>query len=322
MSEELNNIETTVVNKYLDYQGLDILWKRIKQVFPQTANLGDILDNLADTEGNDLSFARTSYVDSKDQEIWTKIGQVESALGTNFDNQTIISGENGLQTNLILNVNSTNQTIELITKATNDNQSLLVSEISYTPFIRDSFLDGVSVIVVPDDETEADSGREPGTYLKFVFNIQDENGQKIQKEAIYLPVEDLGFKLYQGSKYITISEDDNGNNIVELNTVELDTYLEDYLSKSSAVIASIRTDIRDLSSQMTTANGKIQNLEDVVINGYTDAEGSNIPGLQTQVKQIDQKVGTYENRIVWLETNSANTVITETEINGITSDLT
>lgn len=315
-----DNLSTNVEIKYLDYEGLELLWSKIKRIFPQTANLGELLDGLEDP------FTRQSYVDEADQALWTKIGQVETMLGGSLDEDTIIIGkdDNKMKTNLILDIDHDSKTIRLVTKANPEDPEdktakTIVSSIDYTPFIKDSFLDNVSLVVIPDDDPDGTSGQEPGTYFKFVFNTTADG---TQKETIYLSTDDLGIETYVGSTYITISPDETGRNVVSLNTVQLDAYLEDYISSKSASITQIRTDVRFLQSSIGGIEDKIQKLDDVVINGYTDEDGSTfVPGLQTQVTQVNQKVSTYEDRIVWLETNAANTPITLSEIDTLTANL-
>lgn len=314
-----DNLSTNVEIKYLDYEGLELLWSKIKRIFPQTSNLGGLLDGLEDP------FTRQSYVDEADNALWKKIGQVETMLGGSLDEDTIIIGkdDNKMKTNLILDIDHESKTIRLVTKANPENPEdktpkTIVSSIDYTPFIKDSFLDNVSLVVIPDDDPESVSGQEPGTYFKFVFNTTSDG---TQKETIYLSTEDLGIETYVGGSYITISTNDKGQNEVSLNTVQLDTYLEDYISNKSATITQIRTDVRSLQSSIGEIEGKIQKLDDIVINGYADGDGSTVPGLQTQVTQVNQKVSTYEDRIVWLETNAANTAITSSEIDALTADV-
>lgn len=312
------HVSTNAEIKYLDYTGLEILWNKIKRVFPQTTNLGDILDHLVDSEGNDASFARKSYVDLKDADIWTRIEQMDKIIGegANVDGDTIVSiGEDKkLQTNIILDIDEDTRTLRLVTKADPFDESsdvkTIVSSIDYTPFIKDSFLDSASIVVIPDDETESISGQAPGTYIKFVFNT-DVDGT--QKDVIYLSTEDLGIKSYIGSTYISIVDktDTDGNPVksVELNTVQLDSYLEDYISNRSAKITSIVTSLRDVQSTLSTYAEQIGTLE------------STVAELEPKVTEATRLVTMHEERIVWLETNAANTSITETEIDTITSNL-
>lgn len=314
-----DNLSTNVEIKYLDYKGLELLWSKIKRVFPQTANLGELLDGLEDP------FTRKSYVDKADQALWTKIGQVEEMLGGNLDEDTIIIGkdDNKMKTNLILDIDHDSKTIRLVTKANPEDPEdktvkTIVSSIDYTPFIKDSFLDNVSLVVIPDDDPEGASGQAPGTYFRFVFNTTADG---TQKETIYLSTEDLGVETYVGGSYITISTNDKGQNEISLDTVQLDTYLEDYISSKSASITQIREDVRSLQTSIGGIEDKIQKLDDVVINGYTNDDSTFVPGLQIQVTQVDQKVSTYEDRIVWLETNAANTVITPSEIDALIADV-
>lgn len=322
-------LATSAEVKYLDKAGLEALWRRIKQVFPQTANLGDILDTIAGPDGEADPFTRKSYVDAEDAAIWTKLNQLEAATGSNYDGDTIVMNDaNQLKTNLILDLDRDKKTIRLITP---DIKSIdpedpskytvktIVSEIDYTPFIRDSFLDGVSVVVIPENEEVP--GKDPGTYLKFVFNVQDEYGHPTQKESIYLPVDELGFKQYKGSQYISITPETDGYMSVSLNVVEIETLIEDYINSRSATITSIRTNIKQLQSEITGIGERVANLDKIVIDGYDDEDGKHIPSVLDQIVSTTQSIQSLDGRVTTLETWVIENTISESEINDITSNL-
>ena len=326
---EQTPLSTTAEVKYLDKKGLETLWARIKHVFPQTTHLGELLDNMNDAEGNLDPFTRKSYVDAEDTRIWTKLEQLEIATGSNYDNDTIVLNKDSkLSTNLILDLDRDKKTIRLITKDQasvnpDDPESYtvktIVSEIDYTPFVRDSFLKNVSVVVIPDDDSP--TGYEPGTYLKFVFNTQDENGHTVQEPPIYLSVDDLGFKLYRGSKYITIDAENDGYMSVKLNTVELKPLIEDYINTESATITAIRSDIRNLQSSVAEHGAKVTHLENVVINGYTDDGGNHVPSVLDKITSTNQTVQSLDGRVTTLETWVVEGIITSEDINDITNNL-
>ena len=197
--------------KYLDLGGLQLLWQKINNLYPRTENLVSILDALEDP------YLKSSIYNADKELLDQKLKELEAAQGANIDNDTIINNEGILQTNLLLDIDSEKKTLRLVTKDPDSEitkAKTIISEIDYSPFVKDGLLDSVNLIVIPDDE-EATSGREAGTYIKFIFNTD------AGKEAIYLNVSEF-VNIYKGSDYIIVEGDTS-----TLDTVKLDTHIEE-----------------------------------------------------------------------------------------------
>jgi hypothetical protein len=167
-------------------------------------------------------------------------------------------------------------------------------------------LDSVSIVVVPDDEDEQTSGRTPGTYLKFIFNVGPSGANK---EAIYLNVSEF-INIYEGTDYIIIQDDK-----ISLNVAKLDAHLEEYISTKSEYISGIVTRI-DTAEQtirsLQVSVGELRN-EFEVLSGQFDE-------VKNKVTQVEQTVSTYDARIGGIE-ETLKTVptipISSEEINGL-----
>lgn len=261
MAEE--NVQQESV-KYLDYAGLQHVWRKIGELYPRTENLGNLLDALEDP------FIRKALYDADQEALSRRIDELEAATGTTMDGDTIVRDEKGkLSTNIIMDIDEESKTLRLVTRATdsNNNTPKVISEIDYRPFVKDGMLDSVSIVVKTDEdpETGEPTGEEAGTYLKFVFNTD------AGKEAIYLNATEF-VNVYVGDDYISVDGDH-----ITLNTVALDSYLEEYITRSAFItdikttvgshseqIKSIQTNIATVEATMTELSGKVTELSQSV----------------------------------------------------------
>lgn len=234
------------VTKYLNGAGVKTLWGQINEYFARKAQLAELQEQ----------------VDSLSQN------------GVVVDNKTIKKGENGLETNLILNIDTKTNKLQLIAK---DIENGVINEVQL-PSLEDSFLESISIVTVPSENNPEIEGRPAGTYIKFEFNTAS------GKTPIYLSIEELGIEVYEGSDYIEIVDGK-----ISIKTTELDTWLN---SENCTTISSIKTsitnindNISDLSGQLTTLNGEFNTLKEqfnaaVEANFYhealTDEEITNV----------------------------------------------
>lgn len=277
--------------KYLDLGGLQLLWQKISDLYPRTENLVSILDALEDP------YLKSSIYNADKELLDQKLKELEAAQGTNIDNDTIINNEGILQTNLVLDLDSKNRKIRLVTKDPNSEitkAKTIISEIDYSQFVKDGLLDSVNLIVIPDDE-EATSGREAGTYIKFIFNTD------AGKEAIYLNVSEF-INIYKGSDYIIVEGD-----TIKLDTVKLDTHIEESIEKS-VYISGIVT-------RLQTVEGSVTSLQELVL-GFDErikAVESDVNGLKQSVTEQGTRIENIETVLVNVPTEK----ITEQEINEL-----
>ena len=284
-----NRAENTT--KYLDLGGLQLLWQKINNLYPRTENLVSILDALEDP------YLKSSIYNADKELLDQKLKELEAAQGANIDNDTIINNEGILQTNLLLDIDSEKKTLRLVTKDPNSEitkAKTIISEIDYSQFVKDGLLDSVNLIVIPDDE-EATSGREAGTYIKFIFNTD------AGKEAIYLNVSEF-INIYKGSDYIIVEGD-----TIKLDTVKLDTHIEECIGKS-VYISGIVT-------RLQTVEGSVASLQELVL-GFDNR----IKTVEADVNGVKQSVTEQGTRIENIETvleNVPTEKITEQEINEL-----
>lgn len=278
------------VNKYLDLQGLQLLWQKISEKYPRTEAVNQMFQTL---EGK-----HDEEIDS----IEKKILELEASIGSNADGDTIINNGGILQTNLMIDLDSEKKTLRLVTKNQTGGAQTVISELDYTPFVKDGMLDSVSIVVVPEDETEQTSGKAPGTYLKFIFNTN------AGKEAIYLDVSEFT-DIYEGSNYIIVKD-----NVISINETTLDAHIEDCIVKSVT--------ITDIVTRLSTAEANIQTLTGQFVDFESRIQGveSTVSDLDGEFKSLKENVLTYDGRISDLETameNVPTTPISEQEINDL-----
>lgn len=284
---EDENTQNQNERKYLDLQGLQTLWDKISGIYPRTANLSTILDALEDP------YVHKSVHDADVTRLEEQIAATTgNALAMDGDTIWYNSDKKAFQTNLIMDLDPTKKTLRLVTKDPDITDKVqaktIISEIDYTPFVKDGMLSSATIVVIPDDE-EATQSRPAGTYIKFVFNTD------AGKEAIYLDVNE--FNIYQGSDYISIQGD-----VITLNTVELDSHIENYLKESSLTISGI---INRLDGYDTS----IQTIQ------------STVGEIQTGFSQLTETVLVYGTRVQNIEDvlkTVPNTPITEDEIDKLT----
>ena len=242
-------------------------------------------------------YLKSSIYNADKELLDQKLKELEAAQGTNIDNDTIINNEGILQTNLVLDLDSENQKIRLVTKDPDSEitkAKTIISEIDYSQFVKDGLLDSVNLIVIPDDE-EATSGREAGTYIKFIFNTD------AGKEAIYLNVSEF-INIYKGSDYIIVDGD-----TIKLDTVKLDAHIEECIGKS-VYISGIVT-------RLQTVEGSVASLQELVL-GFDNR----IKTVEADVNGVKQSVAEQGTRIENIETvleNVPTEKITEQEINEL-----
>lgn len=279
--------------KYLDLGGLQLLWQKISNLYPRTENLVSILDALEDP------YLKSSIYNADKTLLEQKLKELEAATGNAMDGDTIwLNPETSkFQTNLLLDIDSEKKTLRLVTKDPDSEitkAKTIISEIDYSPFVKDGLLDSVNLIVIPDDE-EATSGREAGTYIKFIFNTD------AGKEAIYLNVSEF-VNIYKGSDYIIVEGD-----TIKLDTVKLDTHIEECIEKS-VYISGIVT-------RLQTVEGTVASLQELVL-GFDDR----IKTVEADVNGVKQSVAEQGARIENIETTLENVPtekITEQEINEL-----
>ena len=287
--------------KYLDLQGLQLLWQKISEKYPRTAALPTLLDELEDP------FLRKSLYDEDQIKVNQKLEELEIATGTTMDGDTIIRNAetNKLQTNLIIDLDTEKKTLRLVTKdpdSATPKAKTVISEIDYTPFVKDGMLDSVSIVVVPDDE-DGGGVRDAGTYLKFIFNTA------AGKEAIYLDASEF-INIYKGSDYIIVEGDK-----ISLDTAKLDAHVEEYISTKSAYISNIVTRLSTAETTINNLRGDIVTLQDEIGGVRTS-----ITELTEKVTGVEQTVTAFDIRVGDLEEamkTVPNTPITADEINEL-----
>lgn len=276
--------------KYLDLAGLQRLWEKISEKFARRDALQDIIDALNDP------YVRKSVYDGDITEIERRLDEIAAAANAMEDGDSIVRNEqNQLKTNIILDIDEQSKKLRLVT----GDKKTPLSEIDYAPFVKDGMLNSVSIVVVPDDETAEESGKTPGTYIKFVFNTD------AGKEAIYLDASEF-INVYEGDDYISVVGDK-----IALNTVNLETFIEGYLAKS-ATITGITTTLDSHGATIQSLQVNIAEFESRIAKLEGDFE--NVSKEFTTVKQT---VSEYDVRIGDLETameTVPNTPITEAEI--------
>ena len=234
------------VKKYLNAAGVKTLWGQVDNYFARKTQIAELQDQI-----NDLEQA-----------------------GVLIDNETIIKDEIvGLKTNLILNLDKENNKLQLISAKEG---AEAISEITL-PSLTDTFLDNVSLVVIPDDE-EATTSTPAGTYIKFTFDT------KSGKEPIYLSTEELGIQVYEGSDYITIND-----GAISLNTTQLETWLG-----QTTTITSITTDIAGINSSIAELSGKISTLEDGLSALQTDYESAKANNFYHEALSDEDILGVIE----------------------------
>lgn len=278
MSEEIQ-----YNGKYLDLAGLQALWDKINLLFPRTENLSTILDSL------DNPYIHSDQYNTDINSVRESIKDIQATGGFDPDDDTIIYGNNGWETNLILDIDGNN--LRLVTKGNKTEISKIdLREIIGEAAVKDGMLDSASVVVIPGDEEETD-GRQAGTYIKFVFNTD------AGKEPIYLNVSEF-VNILAGDDYITIN-----NNQISVNLVKLEEYIS-----SSVTITNIQ-------SRLDEHDTLLQNLS-TTVSGY-DTIITNIQDefaiLKTDVESYNERITSIENVIE----NVPMTPITEDEITSL-----
>lgn len=287
--------------KYLDYSGLQALWTKISDTFLRDSEVVKALTDTASgvIEKEEDLFVQSKTLNSAKEELWEKIEEIESAQGTNIDNDTIINVDGKLQTNLILQNDKDNHILSLITDTENNGKGTVVSTWDYTDFyneaVKDGILDSVSLVTIPGEETESASGQVAGTYLKFIFNTSS------GKNPIYVNVTEL-IDVYTGSTYINVTKSGETSSI-EINTTELVNYLK---TDEALGIDSIITRIEQIEDKNSELEGLINELKaawdelDIVgLKEQIETNTSNITSIQEYLKTVP------------------NTPITDQEINEL-----
>lgn len=278
MSEEIQ-----YNGKYLDLAGLQALWDKINLLFPRTENLSTILDSL------DNPYIHSDQYNTDINSVRESIKDIQATGGFDPDDDTIIYGNNGWETNLILDIDGNN--LRLVTKGNKTEISKIdLREIIGESVVKDGMLDSASVVVIPGDEEETD-GRQAGTYIKFVFNTD------AGKEPIYLNVSEF-VNILAGDDYITIN-----NNQISVNLVKLEEYIS-----SSVTITNIQ-------SRLDEHDTLLQNLS-TTVSGYDTI----ITNIQDEFAILKTDVESYNGRITSIENVIENVPmipITEDEITSL-----
>lgn len=285
------------VIKYLDHDGLKALWEKISNTYLRNANVVDALTKFGDgyiIATEDGTFIQKGTFDGEITGLKEKIEEIESAQGTNIDNDTIINVDGLLQTDLLLQNDKDNHVLSIVT-----GKGTEVSSWDYTDFyneaVKDGILDTVSLVVVPSQDEPVAEGREAGTYLKFVFNTAS------GKLPLYVNVTDL-IDIYNGSTYINVTKE-NGVSTIALKETELVTWL-----KTDEALG-----ITSIINRIEGTEAKIGEIETLVKDLQETWENVNIDDLKAQVQQNTEDIQfIYEK----LET-VPNTPITSQEINEL-----
>lgn len=293
------------VIKYLDHEGLVALWEKISNTYLRNANVVDALTKFGDgyiIATEDGTFIQKGTFDWEITGLKEKIEEIESAQGTNIDNDTIINVDGLLQTDLLLQNDKDNHVLSIVT-----GKGTEVSSWDYTDFyneaVKDGFLKDVSLVVIPGDETTESSGQAAGTYLKFIWNIDaDKDASDGTTEKVtYVDVTDL-IDIYNGSTYINIDKE-NGTSTISLNHVAY----ADWLKTDEALgIDSIITRIEGVETDIDTVKELVQDLQ----NSWDSID---LTALQEQVADNKANIET----IFTILEKVPNTPITIQEINDL-----
>lgn len=259
--------------RYLDLEGLQALWDKINNLFPRNENLSTILDNL------DNPYIHKDVYDKDIKDIRTGMEEIQSS-GVDIDNKTIVYGDEGLETNLILDIDG--DCLRLVTKGdpSDEISSINLKEIIGEVAVKDGMLESASVVVIPGDEDETES-KPAGTYIKFVFNTD------AGKEPIYLNVSEF-VNILAGDDYLTIT-----NNKISINFARLEESIS-----SSVTITGIQSKLDEHDTLLQELSITVRDY-DTVIND-----------LKTNFQALNNNVNSYEERIVTIE-NTMKTVPTE-----------
>lgn len=285
------------VIKYLDHDGLKALWEKISNTYLRNANVVDALTKFGDgyiIATEDGTFIQKGIFDGEITDLKEKIEEIESAQGTNIDNDTIINVDGLLQTDLLLQNDKDNHVLSIVT-----GKGTEVSSWDYTDFyneaVKDGILDTVSLVVVPSQDEPVAEGREAGTYLKFVFNTAS------GKLPLYVNVTDL-IDIYNGSTYINVTKE-NGVSTIALKETELVTWL-----KTDEALG-----ITSIISRIEGTEAKIGEIETLVKNLQETWENVNIDDLKAQVQQNTEDIQFIYEKLKTVP----NTPITSQEINEL-----
>lgn len=298
MNENLRNTPVDVV-KYLDLQGLNALWAKISNTFTRKSDLISSLTEVSEngliTNDGDL-FVQKSALTA----INERIDDLASGQSVKVDGTTITQDASGtIKTNLILYDNTENHTLCLATPQTNaegEFDGTVISEWDYSNLyseaIKNGMIKDVSLVVIPGDESEEDSGQAEGTYLKFEFETSSGDSS-----PIYVNVSDL-IDVYEGSSYIKITD-----NTVSLDTAQLVTYLK---TDEALGITSITTRLDTVEGNITSLTDRISSIEETI-------NSLNITELAENVQDLTGKVNNFEEKLKGVPT----VAITESEINAL-----
>lgn len=295
---DLRNLDINVI-KYLDDKGLKALWEKISDTFLRDSEVLDALTTYGEgqiiTEENKI-FIQKDVLDEVDQRLTEKLEELESAQGTNIDNDTIVNKEGILQTNLLLSNDKDKHILSIVTGA-EDGKGTVVSQWDYTEFyneaVKDGILDNVSLVVIPTNESTEDSGQIEGTYLKFIFNTAS------GKQPLYVNVTDL-IDVYTGSSYISV-EKKEGHSEISIKTTELVEYLK---TDAALGITSIVTRVEGLEEEIAGIKEILTELQKT---------WDEIIGIK---EQVEDNTASINNILQVLET-VPNTPITTDEIDAL-----
>lgn len=298
MNENLRNVSVDVV-KYLDLQGLNTLWTKISDTFTRKSDLISSLTTVSEgglITDDDNIFVQKSALNA----ISERIEDLEAGQSVKVDGVTITQDESGtIETNLILYDNTENHTLCLATPQKNPDgefDGTIISEWDYSNLyseaIKNGMIKNVSLVVIPDNESEEESGQTQGTYLKFEFETSSG-----EASPIYVNVSDL-IDVYNGSKYIKIEDD-----TVSLNTAELVTHLK---TDEALGITSITTRLETVEGNITSLTNRIAAIEETI-------DSLNITELAENVQDLTGKVTNLEESLK----NVPTVAITDEEINEL-----
>ena len=129
------------VIKYLDHDGLKALWEKISNTYLRNANVVDALTKFGDgyiIATEDGTFIQKGTFDGEITGLKEKIEEIESAQGTNIDNDTIINVDGLLQTDLLLQNDKDNHVLSMVT-----GKGTVVGTWDYTDFYNEAVKDGI-----------------------------------------------------------------------------------------------------------------------------------------------------------------------------------
>lgn len=297
---DLKNVSIDPI-KYLDLAGVNALWNKISDTYLRDSEVLDALTTYG--EGKIIKeegkiFIQKETFDDVTQDLSERIEDVAAAQGTNIDNDTIINLEGRMQTNLLLQNDKDNHTLSIVT-GTDNGKGTVVSTWDYTEFyneaVKDGILDNVSLVVVPDNESEEESNQVSGTYLKFIFNTSS------GKQPLYVNVTDL-IDVYTGSTYIQVDKKD-GSSEISIKTTELVEYLK---TDDALGITSIVTRIDGVEDEITGLKKTIEDLQ---------AAWDSLD-LQSLIERVEDTEADIAEIFEYLKT-VPNTPITDAEIEAL-----